>query len=278
MCLFFKLHHTTSQVPKRQVKFVKHKDFLRKPRAVFCQPWNGSTTWRNNPSIYKSCHWKKEVECVWVDWSYDEGPSHVEVQYWWTVRHIRSKSQVLLGTSRNSGASAHFLFKNIIHTEIISWFPFQQECVYQLNKNQQNIEQWFYMHFQTLHGETTYMFKLFSHYLAIYRNVHPCFIWVGAWIFSRGAKRSQERSHSTLACGKTKISVHKVPLPHFGLSCSGFLTLYDHFFGGCPIVMYMLSVSDIVRMVHMYNKYLYLTPRKHCYFILKVSLQMKILL
>ena len=47
----------------------------------------------------------KEIECVRVDGSYDEGPSHVEVQYWWTVRHIRSKSRILLVTSRNSGAS-----------------------------------------------------------------------------------------------------------------------------------------------------------------------------
>ena len=48
---------------------------------------------------------RKEIECVRVDGSYDEGPSHLEVQYWWTVRHLKSKSRVLLVTSRNSGAS-----------------------------------------------------------------------------------------------------------------------------------------------------------------------------
>ena len=48
---------------------------------------------------------RKEIECVRVDGSYDEGPSHIEVQYWWTVRHLNTKSRMLLVTSRNSGAS-----------------------------------------------------------------------------------------------------------------------------------------------------------------------------
>lgn len=48
---------------------------------------------------------RKEIECVRVDGSFDEGPSHLEVQYWWTVRHLKSKSRFLLVTSRNSGAS-----------------------------------------------------------------------------------------------------------------------------------------------------------------------------
>ena len=48
---------------------------------------------------------KKEVECVRVDGGYDEGPSHLEVQYWWTVRHLKCGSHAELVTSRNSGAS-----------------------------------------------------------------------------------------------------------------------------------------------------------------------------
>ena len=48
---------------------------------------------------------RKEVECVRVDGSYDEGSSHVEVQYWWTVRHLSTRSRMLLVTSRDSGAS-----------------------------------------------------------------------------------------------------------------------------------------------------------------------------
>ena len=46
----------------------------------------------------------KEVECARVDGSYDEGPSHLEVQYWWTLRPIETQSQMVLVMSRNSGA------------------------------------------------------------------------------------------------------------------------------------------------------------------------------
>ena len=48
---------------------------------------------------------RKEVECARVDGSYDEGPSHLEVEYWWTVRHLNTESRMELVTSRNSGAS-----------------------------------------------------------------------------------------------------------------------------------------------------------------------------
>ncbi len=48
---------------------------------------------------------KKEIECVRVDGGYDEGPSHLEVQYWWTVRHLKSSTRIELVTSRNSGSS-----------------------------------------------------------------------------------------------------------------------------------------------------------------------------
>ena len=47
----------------------------------------------------------KEVECVRVDGSFDEGPSHLEVQYWWTLRHLERGSKAIMVTSRNSGAS-----------------------------------------------------------------------------------------------------------------------------------------------------------------------------
>ena len=30
----------------------------------------------------------KTVECIRVDGALDGGPSHEEVQYWWTERHI----------------------------------------------------------------------------------------------------------------------------------------------------------------------------------------------
>ena len=48
---------------------------------------------------------RKEIECARVDGSFDEGPSHCEVQYWWTVRHLVTSCRMTLVTSRNSGAS-----------------------------------------------------------------------------------------------------------------------------------------------------------------------------
>ncbi len=47
----------------------------------------------------------KTIECILVDGGGDEGPAHVKVQYWWTVRHIEQATQVTMVTSRNSGAS-----------------------------------------------------------------------------------------------------------------------------------------------------------------------------
>lgn len=47
----------------------------------------------------------KTIECIRVDGGGDEGPAHVEVQYWWTVRHIEEASELTMVTSRNSGAS-----------------------------------------------------------------------------------------------------------------------------------------------------------------------------
>ena len=47
----------------------------------------------------------KDFECIRVDGAGDEGPSHLEVQYWWTRRHLECKTTATLVTSRNSGAS-----------------------------------------------------------------------------------------------------------------------------------------------------------------------------
>ena len=47
----------------------------------------------------------KSVTCVRVDGAGDEGPGHVEVQYYWTVHHIETANQATLVTSRSSGSS-----------------------------------------------------------------------------------------------------------------------------------------------------------------------------
>ena len=47
----------------------------------------------------------KLIECVRVDGAGDEGPSHLEVQFWWTLRHVQKPTLVTLVTARNSGSS-----------------------------------------------------------------------------------------------------------------------------------------------------------------------------
>lgn len=47
----------------------------------------------------------KEVEFIRVDGGHDEGPSHCEVKYWWTVHHLRAQTVATMVTTRNSGAS-----------------------------------------------------------------------------------------------------------------------------------------------------------------------------
>ena len=48
---------------------------------------------------------RKPIECARVDGSFDEGPSHLDVQFWWTKRHLETKTKMTLVTTRNSGAS-----------------------------------------------------------------------------------------------------------------------------------------------------------------------------
>lgn len=51
----------------------------------------------------KSC--PKPIDCIRVDGASDEGPSHVEVQFWWTFWHILHKKVATLVTTRSSGSS-----------------------------------------------------------------------------------------------------------------------------------------------------------------------------
>ena len=47
----------------------------------------------------------KAIECIRVDGSCDEGPSHEEVRFWWTARHLQRGNVVTLVTTRASGSS-----------------------------------------------------------------------------------------------------------------------------------------------------------------------------
>lgn len=46
----------------------------------------------------------KTVECVRVDGASDEGPSHVEVQFWWTLQHLQKEKLATLVPTRSSGS------------------------------------------------------------------------------------------------------------------------------------------------------------------------------
>ena len=47
----------------------------------------------------------KEIECIRVDGAADENPSHAEIQFLWTERHIVKPTRVALVTTRSSGDS-----------------------------------------------------------------------------------------------------------------------------------------------------------------------------
>ena len=51
--------------------------------------------------FFKSNLSVKDIQCVRVDGSNDEGPSHEEVMFWWTTRHLE---QVALLTTHASGS------------------------------------------------------------------------------------------------------------------------------------------------------------------------------
>ena len=48
---------------------------------------------------------RKLIECVRVDGAVDEGPSHEEVQFIWTARHLKKATIATLITARSSGSS-----------------------------------------------------------------------------------------------------------------------------------------------------------------------------
>ena len=62
--------------------------------------------------------------CGQVDEAGDEGPSHLEVQFWWTRQHVEEKKAVTLVSSCNSGASYlnHVELQNgclaLVHTNL----------------------------------------------------------------------------------------------------------------------------------------------------------------
>ena len=57
------------------------------------------------PAFFSPSGNQKLIECIRVNGASDEGPTHVEVQYWWTERHLLQGNMVTLVTTRSSGSS-----------------------------------------------------------------------------------------------------------------------------------------------------------------------------
>ena len=63
------------------------------------------------PAFFSPSGNEKLIECIRVNGASDEGPTHVEVQYWWTERHLLQGNMVTLVTTitlvttRSSGSS-----------------------------------------------------------------------------------------------------------------------------------------------------------------------------
>ena len=81
------LHHKNSAQHASDLKMLSQKPEL----AI---AFNSST--QNGPKI---------IDCIRVDGASDEGPSHLEVQYWWTEWHVYNKKVATLVTTRSSGSS-----------------------------------------------------------------------------------------------------------------------------------------------------------------------------
>ena len=58
------------------------------------------------PSFFNCLSGERKTKvCVRVDGGHDEGPTHKEVQFWWTCYHLDKASRVLILTTRDSGSS-----------------------------------------------------------------------------------------------------------------------------------------------------------------------------
>ena len=79
--------------PKNPAQHMQDLEMLEESgqvEAVFVQPGNAEM---------------KLIECARVDGAGDEGPSHIEVQFWWTLRHLTKPTYMTLVSTRSSGAS-----------------------------------------------------------------------------------------------------------------------------------------------------------------------------
>jgi len=103
--LCYKLRRTISQVQPQQRKCVLGLSRLQKFILKHFADYEMLSLQPEFQSIFnnQSTGCPKRIECIRVDGATDEGPSHDEVRFWWTVRHMKYKKIVTLFSSRSSG-------------------------------------------------------------------------------------------------------------------------------------------------------------------------------
>ena len=78
--------------PKKKAQHssdIEMLESIKELKPAFFNPTNGA---------------RKCIECVHVDGASDEGPSHTEVQFFWTLRHYTKRYYATLVTARSSGS------------------------------------------------------------------------------------------------------------------------------------------------------------------------------
>lgn len=74
------------------------------------------------PVFFQDSGKLKEIECIRIDGASDEGPSHAEVQFLWTERHLNLPTKITLVTTRSSGAHT-----NLFIPSTVCWEPYDKE-------------------------------------------------------------------------------------------------------------------------------------------------------
>ena len=96
----------TSTTEEVCVGVIKAHKVHQKPSPTCFGHWASKGSW-NIIAVFTNVETGdlKSIECVRIDGAADEGPSHEEVQFWRTARHIAKCRQVTLVTTRSSGSS-----------------------------------------------------------------------------------------------------------------------------------------------------------------------------
>lgn len=95
----------TSTTEEVSVGVVKALKVHQKNSPTCCEHWTSKVEILQQVFTNVETGDLKSIECVRIDGAADDGPSHEEVQFWWTARQIVKCRQITLVTTRSSGSS-----------------------------------------------------------------------------------------------------------------------------------------------------------------------------